>query len=101
MNTKGGRMRYKRPKSGGLVTLALCLMSRLSAQVLVEDQASGTTNEIVTTSSRIPDNQLAQSFTPSLSAVGFVQFSTTVFQDNNGAGVTFTVNLRDGAYNGP
>src|SRR5438046_2859496 len=73
----------------------------LFAQGLLVDQASGTTDELLQQFTQIPDNQIAQSFTPSLSAVGFVQFKTYVFDDNNGAGVLFAVNLRQGAYNGP
>ena len=67
---------------------------------LVVDQASGALDEVVTIGTRLPDNQIAQSFTPSLSAVGFVQFSENVpaFPGNNT--VTFAVNLRAGAYNG-
>jgi hypothetical protein len=42
---------------------------------LVVDQASGTPDEFIQVFTRLPDNQIAQSFTPSLSAVGFVQFS--------------------------
>jgi len=75
--------------------------SELFAQgFLAVDQASGTTDELVQVFTLIPDNQIAQSFTPSLSAVGFVQFQTVTFQDNNGAGVVVAVNLRQGAYNG-
>jgi len=72
----------------------------LGQGTLLVDQASGTTDELVQVFTLIPDNQIAQSFTPSLSAVGFVQFQTVTFQDNNGAGVVFAVNLRQGAYNG-
>ena len=39
-------------------------------QGLLVDHASGTLDEIMTTASRLPDNQIAQSFTPSLSARG-------------------------------
>jgi len=60
---------------------------------LVVDQASGALDEVVTIGTRLPDNQIAQSFTPSLSAVGFVQFSHVV--------PAFPGNLRQGAYNGP
>ena len=70
----------------------------LTAQVLVVDQASGTTNELVTTSSRLPDNQIAQSFTPSLSAVGFVQLQTSIFANSSGEMVV--INLRQNGFNG-
>ena len=68
---------------------------------LVVDQASGTTNELIQVFTRLPDNQIAQSFTPSLSAVGFVQFSQYVPAFPGNDAVTVVVNLRGGAYNGP
>ena len=68
---------------------------------LVLDQASGTLDEFVQAYSQLPDNQLAQSFTPSISAVGFVQFSHFVPAFPGNGQVTFVVNLRAGAYNGP
>jgi hypothetical protein len=73
----------------------------LTAQVLVVDQASGDTNEVITQASQLPNDQLAQSFTPSLSAVGFVQFNEFVPAFPGNDQVTFMVNLRAGAYNGP
>ena len=92
----------KQFKASGLTALILWLAATRSfAQGLIVDQASGTLTEPITQSSLIPDNQIAQSFTPSFSAVGFVQFSEYVpaFPGNNA--VTFVVNLRSGAYNGP
>lgn len=68
---------------------------------LLVDQASGTLDEFLSAYTGIPNNQIAQSFTPGLSAVGFVQFSIFTVNDNNGAGVVFAVNLRQGSYNGP
>jgi len=97
-------MRFTRlydAKLAAAVLAALLHSSRILAQGLLVDQASGTTGEFIQNFTQIPDNQIAQSFTPSLSAVGFVQFQTFVFDDNNGAGVVFAVNLRQGAYNGP
>ncbi|HXT39756.1 MAG TPA: PEP-CTERM sorting domain-containing protein [Candidatus Angelobacter sp.] len=97
-------MKPERPKSIRAVAISAfagLATTALFGQGLLGDQASGTTGEMIQVFSQIPDNQDAQSFTPSLSAVGFVQFQTFVFQDNNGAGVTFAVNLRQGAYNGP
>src|SRR5256885_1514743 len=95
-------MYSKEFKFTGLTMLIFCRAAgRLFAQGLLVDQASGTTDELLQQFSQIPDNQIAQSFTPSLSAVGFVQFKTYVFDDNNGSGVLFAVNLRQGAYNGP
>ena len=91
----------KREFRGASVLACWIASTNLLAQGLLVDQASGTTDELLQVFTRIPDNQIAQSFTPSLSAVGFVQFQTVVFDDNNGVGVTFAVNLREGAYNGP
>src|SRR5204863_6687438 len=71
------------------------------AQGLIVDQASGTTGEFIQNFSQIPDNQIAQSFTPSLSAVGFVQFSEYVPAFPGNDQVTFVVNLRQGSFNGP
>src|SRR5262245_19406670 len=69
---------------------------------LVVDQASGSLEEPVVNAYRIPENQLAQSFTPSFNAVGFVQLRSlaTVPSDPN-TRVTVMVNLRQGAYDGP
>ncbi|HYT60275.1 MAG TPA: PEP-CTERM sorting domain-containing protein [Haliangiales bacterium] len=96
-------MRRKSARFAGLpvFTILLLTTSRLSGQGLLVDQASGTLGEFVETFTQLPDNQIAQSFTPSLSAVGFVQLSEFVpaFPGNNA--VTFAVNLREGAYNGP
>ncbi len=98
-------MKSKRFNRAKLVVIVVAVASHsipmLGQGTLLVDQASGTTDELLQEFSPFPTNQLAQSFTPSLSAVGFVQFSTFVFDDNNGAGVTFAVNLRQGAYNGP
>ncbi|PYJ96451.1 MAG: hypothetical protein DME23_20650 [Verrucomicrobia bacterium] len=82
-------MRFTRlydAKLAAAVLAALLHSSRILAQGLLVDQASGTTGEFIQNFTQIPDNQIAQSFTPSLSAVGFVQFQTFVFDDNNGAG---------------
>ena len=85
----------------GLVAVVWLSGGQLSAQVLVVDQASGDTNEFISQLTQMPDNQIAQSFTPSLSAVGFVQFIELVpFLPRNDQ-VTFMVNLRAGAYDGP
>ncbi len=95
-------MTLRKFEQAGLSVLILCLAwANLFAQGLLVDQASGTTGELIQVFTQIPDNQIAQSFTPSLSAVGFVQFKTYAFDDNNGAGVVFAVNLRQGAYDGP
>ena len=67
--------------------------------LLVVDQASGTTDEVVTVATVIPQNQIAQSFTPLIPAVGFVQLQTSIFAISSGE--TLVINLRQGAYNGP
>ena len=85
----------------GLVAVVWLSGGQLSAQVLVVDQASGDTNELIQVFTQIPDNRIAQSFTPSLSAVGFVQFSEFVPGMPGNDQVTFMVNLRAGAYDGP
>ncbi|PYK97951.1 MAG: hypothetical protein DME19_14385 [Verrucomicrobia bacterium] len=69
-------------------------------QGLLVDQASGTLAETIVNGSVIPQNDLAQSFTRSLSAVAFVQLRTLITLPSGGT-VTLVVNLRDGAYNGP
>jgi len=97
-------MRFTRLYDAKLAAALLATLLQITgilAQGLLVDQASGTPTEVMQVFTQIPDNQIAQSFTPSLSAVGFVQFQTFVFDDNNGAGVVFEVNLREGAYNGP
>ena len=60
-------MRWK--KYGGMAVALWLVIESGSGQGLLVDQASGTTDEIVTTSTQLPDNQIAQSFTPALSAV--------------------------------
>src|SRR6266496_350929 len=89
----------------GLAALALFSVAANSlkkSQGFLVDQASGTIDEPITQATEIPDfGAIAQSFTPSLSAVGFVQFREVVPAFPGNDAVTFVVNLRDGAYNGP
>jgi hypothetical protein len=54
----------------------------------VVDQASGTTDELIQVFTLIPDNQIAQSFTPSLSAVSFVQLQIGTFYYPENVAVT-------------
>jgi hypothetical protein len=69
------------------------------AQGLLVDQATGGS---VTQGNNIQNGgQLAQSFSPLLSAVGFVQFNEFVPAFPGNDEVIFMVNLRAGAYNGP
>src|SRR5438876_8944507 len=85
----------------GLVAVVWLNGVQLSAQDLLVDQASGDTNELIQVFTQIPDNRIAQSFTPSLSAVGFVQFSEFVLAVPGNNQVTFMVNLRAETYDGP
>jgi hypothetical protein len=48
-----------------------------------------------------PNQPIGQSFTPSLSAVGFVQFELFDGHPNNGLGATLYVNLRSNSIAGP
>src|SRR6266480_4116273 len=97
-------MQFTKFYDAKLIAAVLATMLHVTsilAQGVIVDQASGTTSEFVQNFSRIPDNQIAQSFTPSLSAVGFVQFSQFVPAFPGNDAVTLVVNLRQGAYNGP
>jgi len=98
-------MQFTKFYDAKLIAAVLATMLHVTsilAQGVIVDQASGTTSEFVQNFTRIPDNQIAQSFTPSLSAVGFVQFSEFLPAGLGGNDqVTFVVNLRAGAYNGP
>jgi len=95
-------MRRKSARFAGLPVFTILLLTTcwLSGQGLLVDQASGTLDEFVSAYTPLPDN-IAQSFTPSLSAVGFVQFNEYVPAFPGNDSVTFAVNLRAGAYNGP
>jgi hypothetical protein len=74
----------------------------LLGQGFIVDQASGTIDELVPPGyTPLPDNMIAQWFTPSLSGVGFVQFNGVVPALPGNNAVTFVVNLRQGTYNGP
>ena len=84
------------------VTVAVCCWlaaANALSQGLLVDQASGTPNEITTESTTLPGNAIVQSFTPSLSAVGFVQLQTYISAASSGE--TVMINLRQDAYNGP
>ena len=83
------------------VLVVSLVTTEVVGQSLLVDQASGTTSDALGQYSQIPDNQIAQSFTPSFSAVGFVQLGVVVPAYPGNDQVTFAVNLRSGAYNGP
>ena len=101
-NVGGMKLKWLNPiRAAGIATVALCVVVanvKLIGQGLLVDQASGTLSEFVPNGVIVPDNQIAQSFTPSLSAVGFVQFSDLI--SDNSSSVVVVVNLRQGAYNG-
>src|SRR6266516_318397 len=86
-------------KRAWLLTFVCVAFSLGRGQELLIDQASGTLNDTIVNASRIPPD-LAQSFTPSLSAVGFVQFRTLTTLPS-GSTVTLVVDLREDSYNGP
>jgi hypothetical protein len=92
--------KFRRIKLAAVVLPLGLSAVRLCAQgLLAVDQASGTLDEVVTQATFIPDNQIAQSFTPLLPVVGFVQLQT--FIPANSIGETLIINLREDAYNGP
>src|ERR1043166_7493331 len=96
---EGGVMNCR--TSTGLIACLLLAVSNAPGQdVLVVDQASGDLTEPVVNGSRIPENGVAQSFTPSLSAVGFVQLRPLVTLPG-GSTVDVVVHLRGGSFDGP
>ena len=99
---EGARGRMRRTEVMKHVTVAVCCWlaaANALSQGLLVDQASGTPNEITTESTTLPGNAIVQSFTPSLSAVGFVQLQTYISAASSGE--TVMINLRQDAYNGP
>src|SRR5437870_431250 len=93
-------MCWKRFKQVGVNVFIFWLtIANAYTQGFLVDQASGTTNELIQVFTTIPNNQIAQSFTPLIPAVGFVQLQTDIFA--NSIGETLLINLRQGAYNGP
>src|SRR2546427_3523074 len=93
-------MRWKRFKQVGRFVFILSVTAADAfGQGFLVDQASGTTDELLRVFTMIPNNQIAQSFTPLIPAVGFVQLQTSIFASSSGE--TLIMNLRQGAYNGP
>src|SRR3989442_8131603 len=90
---EGPSMKWER-YAGVAVALWLSV-SNVSGQELLVDQASGTLEEPIVNGYATPENDLAQSFTPSLSAVGFVQLRTLRTLPP-GSTVSLIINLRDG-----
>jgi len=83
-------------------TVAVCCWLAAAAslaQGFIVDQASGTIGENIQNSVILPGTPTVQSFTPSLSAIGFIQLST--FIQATSSGETVVINLRQDAYNGP
>ena len=87
-------------KYGGLTVGLWLTVGNVIGQGLLVDEASGTPEEIINVATKIPQNDLAQSFTPALNAVGFVQLRS-LLTGPSGSSVTVVVNLRQGTYNGP
>ena len=84
------------------LALRLAVSSVPAQGTLFVDQASGTLDEIVTTSTSIPDfGSVAQSFTPALQSVGFIQLQEFVSASSPGHAATLVINLRQGSVNGP
>ena len=82
------------------IAISLLLAAATSlAQGFIVDQASGTIGENIQNSVILPGTPTVQSFTPSLSAIGFIQLST--FIQATSSGETVVINLRQDAYNGP
>ena len=69
---------------------------------LIFDQQSSTNSEQAAGGAIIQQiaTPYGQSFTPSLSAIQFIQLAFFDFNDGNGSGATVFVNLRSGAVNG-
>src|SRR6266496_3291329 len=86
-------------KVGPTVLILAMTIADCIGQGLLVDQASGTTEELVQVFTTIPNNQIAQSFTPLIPVVGFVQLQAEIFAISSGE--TVIINLRQGAYNGP
>ncbi len=84
----------------GVATALWAALGEATGQGFIVDQASGGLNEPIANGLVTPPNDLAQSFTPSLNAVGFVQLRSLVAFPS-GSSATLVVNLRQGSYNGP
>jgi len=89
------------PGLAGVVVLIGFGALRLSAQVLIIDQASVPDGEILGQGLSVPRASVVQSFTPTFSSIGFVQFQDFVIPDISSGGVTVFVQLRDGGSLGP
>jgi hypothetical protein len=85
------------------VTALLGALSASGQDTLIYDQQSST-NEIAGPGSSAPISQFApvgQSFTPSLSSVGFVRLWNADLKPGTGLGADIYVNLRSGSITGP
>jgi hypothetical protein len=77
-----------------IILLSIVLTSRLFGQgTLIYDQQSATNGVATFGSSIRPNDQSGQSFTPGLSAVGFVQFQLADFSPGPGVAAIIAVNL--------
>src|SRR5258706_9317594 len=95
-------------KHGGIVGLAtLAIVSFLQfangqGTTFVYDQQSGDENAFIGAASAIQSNQpMGQSFTPSLTAAGFLRLSVNDATPGNGIGASLYVNLRSTSISGP
>ena len=83
-----------------ITPLFFCLLalSALAQGTLVYDQQSSTNETGVAAGALIQQvTPLGQSFTPTLSAVGFIRLALYDENPDNGVGVTLNLNLREGA----
>jgi hypothetical protein len=85
----------------GATTALWLALGNATGQGFIIDQASGDLVEPVVNSVVTPPNDIAQSFTPLLNTVGFVQLRSLVTSNPSGGTVALVINLREGAYNGP
>src|SRR5437899_5598044 len=82
---EGGRMRRTEVMKHSAVAVCCWLAaSNALSQGLLVDQASGTVNELIQNSTTLPGNATVQSFTPSLSAVGFIQLQSYISAASSG-----------------
>ena len=80
----------------------LCAAESFAQGTFVYDQQSSTEAFPAEANALIqPDGPVGQSFTPSLTAVGFIRLDLFDWNNNNGKGATVHVNLRANSITGP
>jgi len=83
------------------ITLLLLALAAYGQGTFLYDQQSATSQNVGGGGAPIQEDQpMGQSFTPTLTSVGFVQFEFLDFHLANGTGATVYVNLRAGSING-